>query len=1150
MVTYMSETPQYRTLFRGIAFLAAILIVSAVVASTSAAARSGSCVVRPSAKCAGANLAKKSLKGARLKGANLRGANLSGADLSKADLRGADLTNARLTGSRLAGARLAGAKLTGAASGGLKGKPATVPTGWQLRSGYFLGPGAALRGMTLQGVDLTGANLEGADLRGARLDRATLNQARLAGALLGPPPSGRAGVVGKQRMVHGTAAARGEMSCGRSCTGASLVGANLVDADMSGADLTSANLNGVNAANALMRGANFTNSTMIGASFIAADLSGANLSNTNVDGADFFRARLESVIAGGVEGTPKVLPDGLSLGGGRIRTVLASPTVRLTPGAGTLAATFTSVPSASSYAAQVCNIAGSDCSAGVAVNSGHVFTGLLGGTTYTVKITAVGDGTVYADSVPGTALGRPDPVTLDAPVFDLARGYGSLTLNFTTDARARSYQAEFCNAAGTECNTPFVVTSGRAFTGLIGGTSYRVRLTAIGDGAAFLNSPIASATAAPLSAPLNAPPFTLTPGDGTLALTFASDPDAVSYRAQLCDAAGNSCGSAATVTSGHVFSGLVGGDTYTVKLTAIGDGVIYGDSSPFVRTGVPALVLASPTFSLVPGPGSLTLSFAADAHAQSYRAQVCNAAGASCGSESSVESGHRFAGLLGGTTYTIKMKAVGDGVAYLDSGLTAVTGTPGLVTLGTPAFSLAPGSGSLTLTFAADPDAAWYSAQVCNSAGLSCGAPVTVTSGHVFSGLTGGTTYTIKLIAGGDGAAYIDSAPGSMTGTPGNPAPVIVPLSAPTFSLTRATGSLTLSFTPDANATGYRARVCNAAGTGCGAPTTVTPGYAFTGLTGGTTYRVDLTAIGDGTAYSDSPSASVTGVPLTQLSPPTYAVASGPTSLSITVNPVPNASGYRAQVCNSAGNGCSAAKALTTTSSLYPGLSPSTSYVVKVTAVGNGTQYADSVATPLTRSTAARTTGAAFASINADLTGRNLSGRNFTGSTIEGGMWNVDFSYADFTNATLRAVIQGANFTGANLVGLRGDHLMLWGVYYPTTPGGGLRLPAGYKLVGDAHQSDYCYPFGCADASDYSSWSAAFLVGPGVNHSGANLSGLNMSAVNLSGANLANANLTGANLTGANLSFATVAGITWANTTCPDGTNSNSHGNTCVGYGA
>jgi uncharacterized protein YjbI with pentapeptide repeats len=42
--------------------------------------------------------------------------------------------------------------------------------------------------------------------------------------------------------------------------------------------------------------------------------------------------------------------------------------------------------------------------------------------------------------------------------------------------------------------------------------------------------------------------------------------------------------------------------------------------------------------------------------------------------------------------------------------------------------------------------------------------------------------------------------------------------------------------------------------------------------------------------------------------------------------------------------------------------------------------------------------------------------------------------------------------------------------------------------------------------------------------------------------------MTNADLTGANLAGANIQKITWSNTTCPDGTNSNADGGTCVGH--
>ncbi len=51
--------------------------------------------------------------------------------------------------------------------------------------------------------------------------------------------------------------------------------------------------------------------------------------------------------------------------------------------------------------------------------------------------------------------------------------------------------------------------------------------------------------------------------------------------------------------------------------------------------------------------------------------------------------------------------------------------------------------------------------------------------------------------------------------------------------------------------------------------------------------------------------------------------------------------------------------------------------------------------------------------------------------------------------------------------------------------------------------------------------------------------GANLAGANLKGANLRGADLTGADLTNAFLTNAILTGVTWANTTCPDGSVTN-----------
>jgi uncharacterized protein YjbI with pentapeptide repeats len=73
------------------------------------------------------------------------------------------------------------------------------------------------------------------------------------------------------------------------------------------------------------------------------------------------------------------------------------------------------------------------------------------------------------------------------------------------------------------------------------------------------------------------------------------------------------------------------------------------------------------------------------------------------------------------------------------------------------------------------------------------------------------------------------------------------------------------------------------------------------------------------------------------------------------------------------------------------------------------------------------------------------------------------------------------------------------------------------------------------------------------NLSGANLTGATLTrsiltGANLNDANLKDANLTNSNLAGALLEEANVKDVIWSNTICPDGTNSDANGGTCVGH--
>ncbi len=160
----------------------------------------------------------------------------------------------------------------------------------------------------------------------------------------------------------------------------------------------------------------------------------------------------------------------------------------------------------------------------------------------------------------------------------------------------------------------------------------------------------------------------------------------------------------------------------------------------------------------------------------------------------------------------------------------------------------------------------------------------------------------------------------------------------------------------------------------------------------------------------------------------------------------------------------------------------------------------------------------------------------------------ADLASADLADADL----EGADLSGADLSGadLAGADLRSWG--------GGESYPYYAADLSDADLSGANLSDADFTGRDYYYYGGEFA---GADLAGANLSNANLSSVDftdtdLSGADLTGANGSFANLSGSNLTGATLSGAVlvdanltadlWSNTTCPDGTNSNEDGGTCI----
>ena len=186
-----------------------------------------------------------------------------------------------------------------------------------------------------------------------------------------------------------------------------------------------------------------------------------------------------------------------------------------------------------------------------------------------------------------------------------------------------------------------------------------------------------------------------------------------------------------------------------------------------------------------------------------------------------------------------------------------------------------------------------------------------------------------------------------------------------------------------------------------------------------------------------------------------------------------------------------------------------------------------------------------------NISGVDFSGDDFTGAILDKGTLTHDnFTGADLGGVDLdRTDLTGSNFTGANLsdadlgydvlnnvtldgADLTGAFLFTNGLAYDGISAVGTTFPTGFEVA------------------------ATYLVGPGVNISGVDFSGDdftgaildkgtlthdNFTGADLGGVDLDQTDLTGSDLTGANLS-----GVIFDDTTCPDGTKSDSDSGTCV----
>src|SRR6185437_15041216 len=256
-----------------------------------------------------------------------------------------------------------------------------------------------------------------------------------------------------------------------------------------------------------------------------------------------------------------------------------------------------------------------------------------------------------------------------------------------------------------------VTTTGYNVTGLVNGTTYYFRVTAVnrvGQGPAS-----AEANAVPVTVPGMPTGLTATPGDGTVTLSWAAPGSdggspVTGYNVYQGTSPGGETGpvnGSSLVTSPYTVTNLVNGVTYYFRVTAV-NGVGEGKSSVEAQA-VPATVPGAPTgLAVTPGDGKVTLSWAAPGSdggspVTGYNVYYATSADFKGTAEAPGIAGTALVleGLVNGTTYYFMVTAVngiGEGKPSVGAQAVPVT-VPGMPT----GLTATPGDGKVILAWAA-----------------------------------------------------------------------------------------------------------------------------------------------------------------------------------------------------------------------------------------------------------------------------------------------------------------------------------------------------------------------------------------------------------------------------------------------------------------
>ena len=401
--------------------------------------------------------------------------------------------------------------------------------------------------------------------------------------------------------------------------------------------------------------------------------------------------------------------------------------------------------------------------------------------------------------------------------------------------------------------------------------------------ASILNRTSAISTQA--TAPLAPTALSATPADGSASISFTAGSNGgaaiTNYQFQIGSGAWTAL-SPVDTTSPVTIPGLTNGTAYSIKLRAINTAGP-GAASPAVTVTPRTLPSAPTAVTATAGDRTATISFTPGANGGSaitnYQYQLGAGAWTALNPVDAA-SPVNITGLTNGTAYSIKIRAVsaaGPGTESLP-----VTVTPLVPSAAPTSLVATPGDGSVSIAFVAG--AAGTSAITNYQYQIGTGAwtalsPADTSSPITISGLTNGTSYSIKLRAtsllGAGNASIAVSA-----------TPRVLPAAPTGLAATAGDRTASISFTPGAAGTGAVTNYEYQVGTGAWTalnPVDASSPVTVPGLVNGTVSSIKLRAVSSYGAGAASSAVSVTSRALASApTAMTAASANGSASISFT----------------------------------------------------------------------------------------------------------------------------------------------------------------------------------------------------------------------------------------------------------------------------